>query len=158
MTWTWTRAKCTTSEHERKRAPCHTFDARSHAPHGSSVLESHIIRIVIHVRLSLSSPFSPSTSICPSPSSPFSSLSCTSSCPTELDNLIAMQNLRTSANKGSNDAYDVSVSLTDVESTVTRFPVTTEPNRLVNGPYWNLNCFNPCSLAVASECFGLLRN
>ena len=32
--------------------------------------------------------------------------------PTELDNLIAMQNLRTSANKGSNDAYDVSVSLT----------------------------------------------
>ena len=32
---------------------------------------------------------------------------------TELDNLIAMQNLRTSANKGSNDAYDVSVSLTE---------------------------------------------
>ena len=31
---------------------------------------------------------------------------------TELDNLIAMQNLRTSANKGSNDAYDVSISLT----------------------------------------------
>ena len=31
---------------------------------------------------------------------------------TELDNLIAMQNLRNSANKGSNDAYDVSVSLT----------------------------------------------
>ena len=31
---------------------------------------------------------------------------------TELDNLIAMQNLRTSANKGSNDAYDVSTSLT----------------------------------------------
>ena len=30
----------------------------------------------------------------------------------ELDNLIAMQNLRNSANKGSNDAYDVSVSLT----------------------------------------------
>ena len=34
---------------------------------------------------------------------------------TELDNLIAMQNLRTSANKGSNDAYDVSVSLTGYE-------------------------------------------
>ena len=31
---------------------------------------------------------------------------------TELDNLIAMQNLRTSANTGSNDAYDVSNSLT----------------------------------------------
>ena len=34
---------------------------------------------------------------------------------TELDNPIAMQNLRTSANKGSNDAYDVSVSLTGYE-------------------------------------------
>ena len=34
---------------------------------------------------------------------------------TELDNLIAMQNLRTSANKGSNDAYDVSTSLTGYE-------------------------------------------
>ena len=31
---------------------------------------------------------------------------------TELDNLITMQNLRTSANKGSNDAYDVHTSLT----------------------------------------------
>ena len=34
---------------------------------------------------------------------------------TELDNLIAMQNLRTSANKGSNGAYDVSTSLTGYE-------------------------------------------
>ena len=34
---------------------------------------------------------------------------------TEFDNLIAMQNLRTSANKVSNDAYDVSVSLTSYE-------------------------------------------
>ena len=34
---------------------------------------------------------------------------------TELDNLIAMQNLRTSANKGSNDAHDVHTSLTDYE-------------------------------------------
>ena len=31
----------------------------------------------------------------------------------ELDNLIAMQNLRYSANKGSDDAYDVSASLTE---------------------------------------------
>ena len=31
---------------------------------------------------------------------------------TELDNLIAMQNLRTSANKGSNDAWRVRTSLT----------------------------------------------
>ena len=35
---------------------------------------------------------------------------------TELNNLIAMQNLRYSANKGSDDAYDVSVSLTETES------------------------------------------
>ena len=34
---------------------------------------------------------------------------------TELDNLIAMQNLRTSANKGSNEAYDVSTSLAGYE-------------------------------------------
>ena len=34
---------------------------------------------------------------------------------TELDNLITMQNLRTSANKGSNDAYDVHTSLTGYE-------------------------------------------
>ena len=34
---------------------------------------------------------------------------------TELDNLIAMQNLRTSANKGSDDAYDVHNSLTGYE-------------------------------------------
>ena len=34
---------------------------------------------------------------------------------TELDNLIAMQNLRNSAHKGSDDAYDVSVSLTGYE-------------------------------------------
>ena len=34
---------------------------------------------------------------------------------TELDNLITMQNLRTSANKGSNNAYDVHTSLTGYE-------------------------------------------
>ena len=34
---------------------------------------------------------------------------------TELDNLITMQNLRTSANKESNDAYDVHTSLTGYE-------------------------------------------
>ena len=36
---------------------------------------------------------------------------------TELDNLIAMQNLRNFANKGSNDAYDVRTSLTGYEPT-----------------------------------------
>ena len=34
---------------------------------------------------------------------------------TELDKLMAMQNMRTSANKGSNDAYDVSGSFTGYE-------------------------------------------
>ena len=78
------------------------------------VLESHFICTIIHVRFSLTSPSSLSTSTCPSPSSPFSSLSCTSSS-TELDNLIAIQNLRISANKGSNDSYDVHSSLTGYE-------------------------------------------
>ena len=59
------------------------------------------------MRLSVSSPLSLSASICPSP---FPLMHFEQH--TELDNLIAMQNLRTSANKGSNDAYDVSVSLT----------------------------------------------
>ena len=67
------------------------------------------------MRLSLSSPLSLSTSICPSPSSPTSSFSLHLEQHTELDNLITMQNLRTSANKGSNDAYDVHTSLTGYE-------------------------------------------
>ena len=37
----------------------------------------------------------------------------------------------------------------DMESTVTRIPVTIEQKRFVNGPYWNLNCLNPCPLAVS---------
>ena len=86
------------------------FDVGSHAPRGSSSESRHVIHV--HVRLSLSSPLSSSTSICPSPSSPFSSLMHFEQY-TELDNLIAMQNLHTSANNWSNDAYDVSVSLTE---------------------------------------------
>ena len=43
----------------------------------------------------------------------------------------------------------------DIESAVTRIPVTTEPKRLVNGPYWNLNCGNPCSFVVATEFFSV---
>ena len=37
-------------------------------------------------------------------------------------------------------------------------PVTIEPKRLVNGPCWNLKFLNHGFLAVATECFGLLRN
>ena len=37
---------------------------------------------------------------------------------TELDNLITMQHLRTSAKKGSNDAYDVHTSLTINEENI----------------------------------------
>ena len=35
-----------------------------------------------------------------------------------------------------------------MESTVTRILVTNEPKRLVNRPYWNLDCFNLCSLLL----------
>ena len=45
---------------------------------------------------------------------------------TELDNLITMKNLRTSVNKGSNDAYDVHTSLTGYE------PNDTVSNELVD--------------------------
>ena len=51
------------------------FDVGSHALRGSSSESLHVI--YVHVRLSLSSPLSLSTSICPSPSSPSSSFSCT---------------------------------------------------------------------------------
>ena len=40
---------------------------------------------------------------------------------TELENLIAVQNLRFSANKGSDDAYDVSISLTGYEPNFVTF-------------------------------------
>ena len=56
------------------------------------------------MRLSLSSPSSLSTSTCPSPSSSFFFPLLHFELHTELDNLVTMQNLRTSANKGSNDA------------------------------------------------------
>ena len=108
MTWKWTRATCTTPEHERKRAPCHTLWCTSW----------------LKVFLSLTS--SPLSSMCISPWVHLSHLLLQSvlhrllplfplmhfELHTELGNLIAMQNLRTSANKGSNDAYDGSVSLT----------------------------------------------
>ena len=41
----------------------------------------------------------------------------------------------------------------EMESTVTRIAEMTEPKRLVD-----LNRLNPCFRAVATECFGLLRN
>ena len=67
------------------------------------------------MRFSLSSTFFSSASTCPSLSSSFSFHLLHFELHTELDNLIAMQNLRYSANKGSDDAYDVSVSLTGYE-------------------------------------------
>ena len=45
-----------------------------------------------------------------------------------------------------------------MEITTAGVHVTTEPKRLVNGLYWNLNSLNPCPLAVSTECFGLFRN
>ena len=46
----------------------------------------------------------------------------------ELDNLIAMQNLRYSANKGSDDAYDVSVSLRASTTSGTTRATSTSPS------------------------------
>ena len=99
---TWTRARCTSLEHERKRTPCHTLGCRvtctswlkSESHHVSSMYMcvypwvhfSSSIRSVLHRPLR----FFPLLHI---------------ELHTELDNLIIMQNL-------SNDAYDVSVSLT----------------------------------------------
>ena len=58
-TRTLTRASCTTCEHAlRARSFVTPLDVVSHALHGSSVLESHPIRIVIHERFSLISPSS----------------------------------------------------------------------------------------------------
>ena len=45
-----------------------------------------------------------------------------------------------------------------MEITTAGIHVTTEPKRLMNVLCWNLNCLNPCPLAVSTECFGLLRN
>ena len=68
----------------------------------------------------LRSPLSLSTSICPSASPFLFFLLLLFEQHTELDNLIAMQNLRNSANKGSNDAYDVHTSLTKGRSPTLR--------------------------------------
>ena len=77
MTRTPTRARCTTCEHAlRARSLRHTL-MLGHMHLGSSSESRHVIHV--HVRLSLSSPLALSTSICPSPSSPTSSFSCTSS-------------------------------------------------------------------------------
>ena len=67
------------------------------------------------MRLSLSSTFSSSTSTCPSPVFFFSFHLLHSELTLSSDNLIAMQNLRNSANKGSDDAHDVHTSLTGCE-------------------------------------------
>ena len=72
------------------------------------------ISIFIHERTSLSR-FSLSTSTCSSLSSYRSTLLHSELYP-ELDNLIVMESLCYSANKGSDDAYDVSTSLTEFDS------------------------------------------
>ena len=79
------------------------------------VLESSLHPIFMHERLSLTSPSSLSTSTCPSPSSFHSSVLMHPEHYTDLDNLDTVEsNLRNSA-KGSNDAYDVTQSLTGIE-------------------------------------------
>ena len=110
MTRTWTRARCTTPEHAlRARSLRHTlmlvtctirlkFWVSSCHPYTcASLLEFTSLTLYFDLSFTIFSLF-------------FSLMHFEQH--TELDNLIAMQNLRTSANKGSNDAYDVSVSLT----------------------------------------------
>ena len=74
---------------------------------------------------------------------------------TELDNLIAMQNLRTFANKESNDAYDVSVSLAETkgiaERAVRRVKEGTSAVLLQSG-------LNESWRADSMECYTYLRN
>ena len=117
MTRTPTRASCTTCEHaQRARSLRLSCDVCVTCTSWLKVFLSLISStfIVIHERFSLSS---------------FSTLYFDLSFTilfhffllmhfeqhTELDNLITMQNLRTSANKGSNVAYDVHTSLTGYE-------------------------------------------
>ena len=113
MTWTWTRARCTSPEHKRKRAPCHTLWFRvtctswlkfwvpsCHPCTCASLLEFTYLIFYFDLSFTILSLFFPLLHF---------------EQHTELDNLIAMQNLRTSANKGSNDVYDVAVSLTGYE-------------------------------------------
>ena len=85
------------------------------------VLESHLIRIVIHVRFSLTSPSSLSTSTWPSPSFSTSPSSCTRAAhwARQPDHHATQPaHLR---EKGSNDAYDVHTSLTGYEHNFTAF-------------------------------------
>ena len=93
------------------------------------VLESHFIPIVIHVRLSLIHSLTLYFDLSFTILSLFFPLMHFEQ-HTELDNLIAMQNLR-SANKRSNDAYDVSTSLTGYE------PNDTVSNEIIDsqGPF-----------------------
>ena len=85
-----------------------------HTSLAQDVLESSLHPIFMHERLSLTSPSSLSTSTCPSPSSSTPLSWCTLSRTPNLDNLNTVQhNLRHSA-KGSNDAYNVTDSLTEV--------------------------------------------
>ena len=115
ITKTQTLAWCTWyiefAHSAHSRTPCdvvsHLIGSRLKAQDLSLVIN---ISIVIQVRTSLSR-LSFSTSTCSSLSSSFPSTSCTPSC-TQLDNLIVMESLCYSANKGSDDAYDVSTSLT----------------------------------------------
>ena len=78
--WTTTHATCTSPEHAlRARNLCHTLFILSHMHLMAQVWVSSLV-IHVHVRFSLSSTFSPSTSTCLSLSSSFPSTSCTSSC------------------------------------------------------------------------------
>ena len=105
-TWAWTQAR--TLSHSLMSGHMHLL---------AQVWVSSLV-IHVHVRLSLSSPLSSSTSTCPFPVFFFSFHLLHFELHTELHNLIAMQNLRNSANKVSDYAYDVHTSLTKRMSNV----------------------------------------
>ena len=97
MTRTWTRARCTTPEHDRKRAPCRTWwrvtctsclkfwVPSCHPCTCASLLEFTSLTLYFDLSFTILSLFF---------------LLMHFEQHTELDNLITMQNLRTSANKG----------------------------------------------------------
>ena len=112
MTRTWTRARCTTPEHAlRARSLRHTLMlGHMHlvAQVLSPVMSSMYTCVSLFEFTSLTLYFDLSFTIL----SLFFLLMHFEQ-HIELDNLITMQNLRTFANKGSNDAYDVHTSLTN---------------------------------------------
>ena len=94
-----------------QRAPCHTFDVGSHARRGSSSESRHVIQCTCASLFEFTF-----LSLCFDLSFTIFFLFFSLMLFPELDNLIVMESLCYSANKGSEDAYYVSTTLTGYES------------------------------------------